>query len=125
PDTGEKKTIDTPIRARFSASAADVTAHVDATVMESVIEQTTRERVNQAVALRDQGRLEEARALLSKNQDEINAYLANNKSDSLANLGRSYDNLLPMFLSPGQWGVQRKIMRQMDMKSGAVPGARY
>ena len=124
PDTGARQTLDAPIRARFSASDADVAASVDKTVMESVIEQTTRERAARAVALRDRGRTAEARALLSQNASEINAYVASNPSAALSEISKQYNGQLLMLAKPGAWNEQRKLLRQMDAR-GAKAGARY
>jgi Ca-activated chloride channel family protein len=125
PDTGARQTLDAPIRARFSASDADVAANADKIVMESVIEQTTRERAARAVALRDQGRTEEARALLGQNTREINAYLASTPSPALSAMSRQYDGLVTGLTKPGQWNQQRKLLRQMDAQGAVGSRSRY
>lgn len=125
PDSGARQTIAAPVRARFSASDAEVTAGVDQTVMASVIEQNTRERAAKAVALRDQGRVEEARALLSQNTSEIDAYLASNPSPALSDISKQYNGMLMMLAKPGQWNEQRKMMRQMDSRATAAGSSRY
>jgi Ca-activated chloride channel family protein len=124
PDTGARQTLDAPIRARFSASEADVAANVDKIVMGSVIEQTSRERAAHAVVLRDQGKTEEARALLGQNAKEINAYLANAPSPALSSMSKQYEGLIAGMAKPAQWNVQRKQLRQMD-SLGFTGGARY
>jgi Ca-activated chloride channel family protein len=124
PDTGARRTLDAPIRARFGASDAEVAAGTDKIVMESVIEQTTRGRAARAVVLRDQGRTEEARALLSQNAHEINGYLASSPSAALSSMSRQYEGLVTGLARPGQWNEQRKLLRQMDAQ-GASMGARY
>jgi Ca-activated chloride channel family protein len=124
PDTGARQTLDAPIRARFSASEADVAANADKIVMGSVIEQTSRERAARAVVLRDQGKTEEARALLGQNAKEINAYLANAPSPALSSMSKQYEGLIAGMAKPAQWNVQRKQLRQMD-SLGFTGGARY
>jgi Ca-activated chloride channel homolog len=126
PATGAKQTLDAPIRGRFSSSAEDVTANVDRTVTESVIEQTTRERTQQAVTLRDQGRTAEASALLGQNASEIRAYLAASPAPSaaLSELASQYGGLMNLLPTSGLWNEQRKQLRQMDAR-GAKAGARY
>jgi len=124
PDTGARQTLDAPIRARFGGSEADVAANADKAVMESVIEQTTRERAARAVALRDQGRIEEAKALLSQNTREINAYVASTPSPALSSIAKQYEGLVTGMAKPAEWNVQRKQMRQMD-SMGFVGGSRY
>jgi Ca-activated chloride channel family protein len=126
PASGEKQTIDAPIRARFSKSPDDVTANVDKNVMESVLEQTTRERAQRAVALRDQGRTAEAGALFRQNAAEILAYAADRPSAALAELATQYGNLAqpaPVAM-PELWNAQRKLLRQMDASSTKA-GTRY
>ena len=124
PDTGTRQTLDAPIRARFGGSDADVAANVDKAVMESVLEQTTRERAARAVALRDQGRIDEARALLGQNTREINAYVASTPSSALSSIAKQYEGLVAGMAKPAEWNVQRKQMRQMD-SMGLIGGSRY
>jgi Ca-activated chloride channel family protein len=124
PATGARQTLDAPIRARFSATDADIAANTDKMVMESVIEQTTRERAARAVVLRDQGKTEEARALLGQNTREINAYLASAPSPALSAMSRQYDGLVTGLTKPGQWNQQRKLLRQMDSQGAAAAGSR-
>jgi Ca-activated chloride channel family protein len=125
PDSGARQTLETPIRARFGASEADAAANTDKTVMASVIEQSARERAARAVALRDQGRIEEARALLSQNAREIDAYVVSNPSAPLSDMSKQYNGMLMMLAKPSQWNEQRKMMRQMDSGSAAGFRSRY
>jgi Ca-activated chloride channel family protein len=125
PDSGARQTLEAPIRARFGASEADAAANTDKTVMASVIEQSARERAARAVALRDQGRTEEARALLSQNAREIDAYVASNPSAPLSDMSKQYNGMLMMLAKPSQWNEQRKMMRQMDSGSAAGFRSRY
>jgi Ca-activated chloride channel family protein len=124
PDGGARQTIEAPIRARFAASDADVAASTDKTVMVSVIEQAARERAARAVSLRDQGRLEEARALLSQNTREIDAYVTSNPSAALTDMSKQYNGMLMMLAKPSQWNEQRKMMRQMDSLGFESNGSR-
>jgi Ca-activated chloride channel family protein len=124
PDTGARRTLDAPIRVRFGGSDADVAANIDKAVMESVLEQTTRERAGRAIALRDQGRIEEARALLGQNTREINAYVASTPSPALSSMAKQYEGLSAGMAKPAEWNVQRKQMRQMD-SMGLIGGSRY
>jgi Ca-activated chloride channel family protein len=123
PGSDTRQTLEAPIRARFGASDAEVAANVDNGVMESVIEQTARERAARAVALRDQGRIDEARALLAENAREIDAFLASSPSDYLLNFGQKYSGFASGLAQPGQWNAQRKMLRQMDSQ-GAAAGSR-
>src|SRR5262249_33666785 len=128
PETGAQQTIDTPIRARFSAAADEVGANVDKAVMESVLEQTTRERAKRAVALRDQGRVDEASALFTQNTTEIRDFLAKSDkpSPALSELASQYGGLAQVApaTKPAQWNDQRKMLRQLDAGS-FTGGSRY
>jgi hypothetical protein len=101
-----------------------VAASADKTVMESVIEQAARERAERAVTLRDQGRTDEARALLSQNAAEMRSYLSANPASPLADLSMQYNGMLMMLSKPSEWNEQRKVLRQMDSR-GTKAGARY
>jgi Ca-activated chloride channel family protein len=120
PETGAKQTLDTVVRGRFSASVQEVKASVDQTVMESVVEQTTRERAKQAVQLRDQGKLEEATKLFKENVADIKAYVANGgtSSPALQDLSVQYDMYAARAAAaaPAQWNVYRKQLRALDLK---------
>ena len=115
------------IQARFSTSDAEVTASRDNAVMEAVIEQGVRQRTEEAIALRDQGRHSDATALFQLNSTEIsNQAAAAPLSARLQYLKKQYDAIAttPPSAAAGAWGGQRKLLRQMDV-SPAAPGARY
>jgi Ca-activated chloride channel family protein len=124
---GARQTIESPVRARFSASQAEVAAGRDNTVTESVVEQSVRARTAAAIALSDQGRHGEAQALFRQNVQEIEAQAAHAPlSDRLQYLKRQYDGIAaaPPAASPSARGAARKFLRQMDSNPSA-PGARY
>jgi len=73
PQDGSLRTVETPVRARFSESTAEVAASRDNAVLEAVVEQNVRARTAAAIELRDQGRHGEAQALFSRNVQEIDA----------------------------------------------------
>jgi Ca-activated chloride channel family protein len=128
PDTGARATIETAIRGRFSESKQEVTAGLDQTVFESVVEQVTRERAQQAVSLRDQGKRDEAAKLFQLNVSEIGAYFAKGGKPSAAlealrsQYGVASSNAAAA--APAQWNEQRKFLRQLDSQ-GAGVGSRY
>ena len=117
-------TIETAIRGRFTQSEDDVTASRDKTVLEAVLEQTTSERAQLAVELRDQGKTDEAARLLRQNAAELRAYLtgAAKPSAALQELEGQYGSFARALVAspPSQWTVQRKVLRQMEVKQ---PGA--
>jgi Ca-activated chloride channel homolog len=116
PQDGSRKALDAAISGRFSPSDADVRAGRDNIVLESVIEQTTRERTAAAVALRDQGKHDEARALFQQNVSEIGAYAATAPalSERLQYLRKEYDAIANAPSAAAQWNAQRKLLRQLD-----------
>ena len=93
--SGEIQTLDTAIRARFSASEEEVRANTDTKVGEVVLEQVTRARAREAVILRDQGQHEQARQLLLQNATEINAFssITPGVTRDLMDLGKQYEAL--------------------------------
>lgn len=94
---------------RFTGSASLVESSTNAAVMASAIEQIAVERNKQAVALRDQGKIEEARKVLldntaflgenavKYNSKELEEYKGKNRKDA--------DNL-----APAVWESQRKAI---------------
>jgi Ca-activated chloride channel family protein len=95
--------------ARFTGSASLVEANTNPAVMASAVEQIAVERNKQAVALRDQGKIEEARRVLldnaaylgenaaKYNSKELEEYKGKNRKDA--------DNL-----EPAAWESQRKAI---------------
>ena len=117
PGSGARQTLDAKVLARLGATDAEVKAGVDNRVGEAVIEQITRGRTQEAIALRDQGKTEEARQLLLQNAAEINSFAMSvpGVSQQLRDLGAQY-NALGAFApaSPSQLGMERKVLRQLD-----------
>lgn len=128
PQDGSQRTLDAGITGRFSASDKDASASRDDTVLAAVVEQTTRERTVKAIALRDQGKIEEARALLQQNAAEIEAYQVRAAAPSarLQQLQQEYGAIAKASAAafPAQWNAQRKMLRQMD-RAPAGSGVRY
>lgn len=123
PDTGARQTLNAPIRGRFSASAEEVKAKTDQTVMASVVEQKARERAQKAVTLRDQGRLEEAIELFLQNVAEIKAHVADggDSSKALAGLADLYQSYAARAAAPApQWNLYRKELRALDLKAAGA-----
>ena len=118
PETGAQQAIDTTIRGRFSASNDEVKAGRDQTVMTAVVEQTARERAQQAVKLRDEGKNTEAARLFQQNVDEIRTFQGTLAApskllDGLQNQYNSFSRTAPA-ASPKEWSADRKLLRQMD-----------
>jgi Ca-activated chloride channel family protein len=128
PETGARATMETAIRGRFSDSKAEATASLDERVFESVVEQSTRERAQQAIALRDQGKQEEAAKLFQQNVAEIDAYSARvgKPSAALQALHSQYGvaSTNAKAAPPQLWNEQRKLLFQLDSQ-GAGAHSRY
>ena len=90
-------------------------------------EKTQKRRDLVLELMRDQGRIEEARALLGQNTREINAFVASKPSPALSAMSKQYEGLVAGMTRPEQWNQQRKLMRQMDSQGAASfsGGSRY
>ncbi len=128
PDTGAREVIEAPIRGRFSASADEVKSTRDQTVMVAVVEQTARERAQEAVKLRDQGKHTEAAKLFQQNVEEIQIVQGKLAAPSkvLDSLQRQYDSFAKTAPAApaSQLMMERKVLRQMDSGSN-TGGSRF
>jgi hypothetical protein len=96
-------------------------------VTEAVIEQTTRERTQRAVALQDEGKIKEARELMMQNATEINSLLASMPlSQRMQDLQGQYYALGSLLGPPttDQLSASRKTMRALQAPA-ANAGVRY
>ena len=127
PASGAKAALDAPIRARFSASEAEVKAGIDPKVAEAVVEQVTRERAQRAIALQDQGKVKEARELLMQNASEIQGLAASMPpSPRMLDLQRQYQALGAQAApaTADQLNLGRKLLRQLEAPAASA-GVRY
>ena len=117
--------IDAPIRGRFTAIDEEIKAARDLKVTEAVVEQTTRERTQRAVALQDQGKIKEARELMMENATEINNLLAVMPMSLLGSQERQYSILgAQMGAASADLNSGRKAMRALQAPA-AGSGVRY
>jgi Ca-activated chloride channel family protein len=127
PASGAKQALDAPIRGRFSRVEAEIAAARDVKVTEAVVEQTTRERTERAIALQDQGKIQEARQLLMQNATEINGLMASMPlSEHMVDLKNHYYALGAQTApaSPESLSAGRKTMRMLQAPA-ASGGVRY
>jgi Ca-activated chloride channel family protein len=100
---------DNSVTGRFSASLSEVEKGTNRDVMVSVVQLVANERNKEAVTLRDQGKIEEARRALEANVDYLNENAVRYKADSLKKQGKTNrddaDNL-----EGAKWQKQRKNM---------------
>jgi len=103
---------------RFTADAGEAKASIDKDVMASVTRQVATERNEKAVALRDSGKVEEAKKVLKENADYLNRQAESLPGAAAAPLRElSKKNLDDAEkLSSGDWERQRKSMRAQQYK---------
>jgi hypothetical protein len=124
---GAPQTLESRVAARFTAADTEAAASRDNAVAEAVLEQSVRARSAAAIALRDQGRHQDAQALFRQNVEEIQSQAAHAPlSARLQYLKQQYDGIAATAPTAGAgiMGTQRKFLRQLDA-SPAAPGARY
>ena len=93
----------------FSSSYAAVEAGRDKGVLVASVELLANEANKNAVALRDEGRIQEAEAALEANAAFLDKEAERYKSDELR--GRAASNRkAKMKLAPSEWNKQRKVM---------------
>jgi hypothetical protein len=89
-----------------------------------VVEQNARERAQEAVKLRDQGKHIEAAKLFQQNVEEIQTVQGTlaAPSKALDGLQRQYDafSKTAPAASPSQLMMERKVLRQMDSGRSSV-----
>jgi Ca-activated chloride channel family protein len=128
PQDGAQHTLDTPIRATFSAVESEISSSRDVQVVEAVVEQTVRERTAAAIKLRDEGKVGEAQALFRQNLEEIKGFAASvaKPSGRVQQLISDYDSIAkaPPPASPEAWSKQRKFLREID-QTRAGSSVRY
>lgn len=88
----------------------------NAAVMIAVIERLANERSRQAVELRDQGRLEDARRLLEQNARELREGAARYGSKTLETLATEYARDASN-IDGESWNRQRKVMQRRNQQS--------
>jgi len=103
--------VATSVAALFSAAAAAVDASLDRDVMVAVVERLAEDKSRLAVELRDQGKVEEARALLQKNKAWLDREAARLRSKRLEKLGTENGQDAESVGDPDEWNRARKNMR--------------
>ncbi|MBI4863035.1 MAG: VWA domain-containing protein [Candidatus Riflebacteria bacterium] len=104
---------------RFTASESEAASSTDARVMTSAVELVATEVNKLAVTLRDQGKVEEARAALQQNA----AYLLDNSRRYNSTALKDYSAVQSFDasnLDPASWAAQRKSMRKWQQNNRAA-----
>ncbi len=99
------------IRARHSASEAEVTAGEDRLVMIAVAALMANERTRLAIELRDKGDVEQSQELLRLNGRELRASGARYRSETLSELGSQNLQDSEGFKDAFQYNLRRKALR--------------
>jgi len=99
----------------FSVSEEEVENNTDGEVMAPAVEQIAIEKSKEAVILRDQGRIEEARKVLKKNAIYLGDNAKKYKSKKLEEFGASQESSVEK-LDDRHWNKQRKLLRKDQYK---------
>jgi Ca-activated chloride channel family protein len=114
-ETDVMERLSSVVVAHFTDSPELVEEKINATVMTAVIEQLAVEKNKQAVKLRDEGDIKEARKLLLDNANNLAEEAAKYESKSLENLRAiNFDDAEN--LEDKNWKKQRKSMRQQQYR---------
>jgi Ca-activated chloride channel family protein len=100
----------------FTPSEQEVERKADAKIMVPIVEQIANERSKEALTLRDQGKVEEARRALQSNAAFLGENARRYKSKRLDEL-KSKQGESAQALDKESWGRQRKLMRKDQYKS--------
>jgi Ca-activated chloride channel family protein len=100
------------VEAKYSGSAELVTASEDPDVMVAVVEQITTEQNLLALDLRDQGRIDEAQAVLLRNMAYAKNKADQYESQTLDQVARENEADAENIVKQEEWGAQRKSMRE-------------
>lgn len=114
PGSSTRRTFETSVRARFSASEAEVSSSIDAAVMEPIVELEARAVSEKAILLRDEGKADDARKMLESNAAAVGAAQDKYKIQSvrLKKLEEQYRNDAAEVAAGRDWQSQRKLMFQ-------------
>lgn len=96
---------------RFTASSAEAEKHLNKKVAADVVEQIAIEENERATALRDEGKIEQARQVLSDNATFLRSKGAVLESPALEKYAEENEQALDN-LAGEDWNRQRKVMRE-------------
>ena len=114
--TRAKDRIEGRAAARYSASAEAAKRNENRDVMVAVVEQIATRQSEVALALRDQGELEKAQAVLTENAAFIAQKAVDLDSEELQELAES-NRVDAQGLEGAEWEKSRKRMRESQAKS--------
>jgi Ca-activated chloride channel family protein len=111
--TNTTDTLTNTIGARFSKLENELVASVDRDVMVSCVSQIANDNAKRAVALRDEGKVEEARELFLQNADYLNDNAATWTAPELQTYGEQQIKT-SRNLQDSAWGSSRKDVRSYN-----------
>ena len=114
PSAGERRRIEQTVAGRFSPSQEEARASVDPKVMEPILELEARRRSRQAIKLRDEGKIDDARKLLRDNAAalEQGQRRYRMKSKRLQQLQANSAEAAASIDDRAKWNTSRKQMRE-------------
>ena len=98
------------VNARFTTSSVTVEENMDTSAMVSAVMQIAAERAEEAVMLRDEGRVEEAKAAVQANSEYLQTNAATLGSDELAGYGATMAEEAEVIDDEDEWNAARKRM---------------
>ena len=98
------------VRARFTTNQSRVEENMDTSAMVSAVMQIAAERSQEAMMLRDQGRVLEAKAAVQANSQFLQSNAATLGSDELAGYGEAMAEDAEAIESEEEWNATRKRM---------------
>ncbi|MFT5508581.1 MAG: Ca-activated chloride channel family protein [Hyphomicrobiaceae bacterium] len=114
PSKGERRRIEKTVAGRFSPSEEEARASIDPKVMEPILELEARHRSRQAIKLRDEGKIKEARKALRANAAELEQGQRRYrlKSKRLQKLQANSAKAAASIDDRAKWNTSRKQMRE-------------
>lgn len=109
--TGKHHKLGDALQVSFSGSAQDVARNENRGVMVAAIEATAAERNRQAIALRDQGKIDQAEKVLRDNARELERQGKKYRSDRLQKYSEA-NEVDAENVRGDNWNRQRKAMRK-------------
>jgi len=108
--TRQKETLSGTGSVTFTKNSRLVEENVDKETMVSVVTQIAVEKSEEAIKLRDEGNIEEARAVLSAGSAYLKEQAAALSAPELAGAGAEYEEQAEVLADEQQWSATRKRM---------------
>jgi len=108
--TESRDRIHKQVAVRLTAEPDQALKSLNKEIMASAVEQIALEKNRWALRLRDEGKIEDARAALMSNSEFLSTNAIQLHSDKLKDQA-AMNEQDAQNLDPGTWGRQRKIMR--------------